>query len=211
MAEATRSVQLAGSTLQCSCHACAFFYSKEEEYQVLLPFVKDGLDAGDKSFQIVSNETIEQRVAQLRESGVDTTAAEENGSLEIRACEDAYLRGGRFNQQAMLALIEEILSCDKQQGVGLTRLWANMEWALREMPGVHDLVEYESLLNNVLPKYEDVVVCTYDLTKFSASVVMDVLRTHPQVIVGGIMRENPYYVPPDEFLRELRGRGASAQ
>jgi hypothetical protein len=52
------------------------------------------------------------------------------------------------------------------------------------------------------------VVCTYDLTKFSALVVMDVLRTNPQVIVGGILRENPFYVPPDEFLRELRSRSA---
>ena len=34
--------------------------------------------------------------------------------------------------------------------------------------------------------------------------VMDVLRTHPQVIVGGILRENPFYVPPDEFLRALQ-------
>jgi hypothetical protein len=29
------------------------------------------------------------------------------------------------------------------------------------------------------------------LAKFSAAIVMDVLRTHPQVIVGGILRENP--------------------
>jgi hypothetical protein len=35
---------------------------------------------------------------------------------------------------------------------------------------------------------------------------MDILRTHPQVIVGGILRENPFYVPPDEFLRELDAR-----
>jgi hypothetical protein len=28
------------------------------------------------------------------------------------------------------------------------------------------------------------------------------------VIVGGILQENPFYVPPDEFLRELRERQA---
>ena len=39
---------------------------------------------------------------------------------------------------------------------------------------------------------------------------MDVLRTHPQVIVGGILRENPFYVPPDEFLRDLQDRGLAA-
>ena len=35
---------------------------------------------------------------------------------------------------------------------------------------------------------------------------MDILRTHPMVIIGGILQENPLYVPPDEFLRELKSR-----
>ncbi len=26
------------------------------------------------------------------------------------------------------------------------------------------------------------------------------------VIVGGILQENPFFVPPDEMLRELRAR-----
>jgi hypothetical protein len=37
---------------------------------------------------------------------------------------------------------------------------------------------------------------------------MDVVRTHPLVIVGGLLQENPFFVPPDQFLRELRDRGA---
>ncbi len=205
-----RVVKLARSTLDCSCHACAFFHSRHEEYQVLVPFLKDGLEAGDKAFHIVDKTYRAERVSRLEANGVDTTAAEQAGQLEVRTWESAYLRDGRFDQQAMLALIEEVLNAGKQQGFGLTRLWANMEWALEELPGVHDIVEYETRLNYILPKYDDVVVCTYDLTKFSASVVMDILRTHPQVIVGGILRENPYYAPPDEFLRELSERGALA-
>ena len=39
---------------------------------------------------------------------------------------------------------------------------------------------------------------------------MDVLRTHPQVIIGGTLHENPFYVPPDRFLEELRGRKQQA-
>ena len=39
-----------------------------------------------------------------------------------------------------------------------------------------------------------------------ANVVMDVLRTHPMVIIGGVLQQNPFFVPPDEFLRELRER-----
>jgi hypothetical protein len=59
--------------------------------------------------------------------------------------------------------------------------------------------------------HQHVTVCIYDLTKFSASLAMDVLRTRPQAIVGGILQENPFYVPPTEFRRELRDRGAKIQ
>jgi hypothetical protein len=144
----------------------------------------------------------------LKEADIDVDAATRSGQLELRAWEQAYLRTGRFEQHAMLALIEEALRGGKIQGYGLTRLWANMEWALEQVPGVEDLIEYETRLNHVLPKYDDVVVCTYDLNRFSASVVMDILRTHPMVIVGGILQDNPFYVPPDQFLRELRERKA---
>jgi hypothetical protein len=53
------------------------------------------------------------------------------------------------------------------------------------------------------------VICAYDLSKFGASVVMDATRTHPVVIVGGLLQENPFFVPPDQFLLELRERGSA--
>ena len=50
------------------------------------------------------------------------------------------------------------------------------------------------------------MICAYDLSKFDASVVMDALRTHPVVIIGGLLQENPFFVPPDQFLQEIRER-----
>ncbi|HYS15902.1 MAG TPA: hypothetical protein VET45_03165 [Candidatus Binatia bacterium] len=38
--------------------------------------------------------------------------------------------------------------------------------------------------------------------------MVDIMRTHPMVIIGGILQENPFFVPPDTFLKELRARGA---
>jgi hypothetical protein len=29
------------------------------------------------------------------------------------------------------------------------------------------------------------------------------------IIIGGMLQENPFFVPPDEFLRELRERHTS--
>jgi hypothetical protein len=36
--------------------------------------------------------------------------------------------------------------------------------------------------------------------------VIQALRTHPVVIIGGLLHENPFFVPPDEFLHEIRER-----
>jgi hypothetical protein len=75
-----------------------------------------------------------------------------------------------------------------------------MTWALRDAPGVEHLVSYESELNRVTASYPVVVLCLYDLDRFSGEVVVNIVKTHPQVLIQGILVENPYYVGPDEFL-----------
>jgi hypothetical protein len=210
MAEPNHSVTLAGSALKRRCHACAFFHDREEEYRLLLPFVQEGFEQRHKIFQIVDGRHRDERLRRIAALGIEVAAAEESGHLEVRPWENAHLRAGRFDQYAMLALVEDVLGTGREQ-FGFTRFWANMEWSLEDFPGVDDIVEYESRLNDVTVRFDDVVVCTYDLNRFSATVVMDILRTHPQVIVGGILQENPFYVPPEQFLGELRARSVPVQ
>jgi len=210
MARQNHSVTLAGSAVTRRCHACAFFHDREEEYRLLLPFVQEGFEQQDKIFQVVDARHRDERLRRIGAAGIDVAHAEASGQLEVRPWENAHLREGGFDQYAMLALVEEVLGKGKEQ-FGLTRFWANMEWSLEDFPGVDDIVEYESRLNDVTSRFDDVVVCTYDLNRFSATVVMDILRTHPQVIVGGILQENPFYVPPEQFLGELRARSVPVQ
>jgi MEDS: MEthanogen/methylotroph, DcmR Sensory domain len=209
MGSERRPVTLAGAPVRQRCHACAFFHDQEEEYRLLLPFVQEGFSQGDKIFQVLDRRHRDERLRRIGSLGIDVAAAERSGQLEVRPWENAYLRGGRFDQDAMLALLEEVLG-NGRDAFGLTRLWANMEWSLEDFPGTDDIVEYECRLNDVTSRFDDVVVCTYDLNRFSETVVMDIMRTHPQVIVGGILQENPFYVAPGQFLQELRARKAAS-
>src|SRR5713226_51759 len=206
-----RSVQFAGGILGRQRHVCAFFNSVEEEHRVLGSFIKDGIDGGERAFHIVDPERREEHLERLAGSGIDVNRAMDTGQLEVRPWQDAYLRGDRFDQDAMLVLIENALTSSGTAGYPLTRLLGHMEWALLDKPGVDDLLEYETRLNYVLPKYDDPVICTYDLSKFSASAVMDIMRTHPVVIVGEVLQENPFFVPPDQFLLEIRERRQSTR
>ncbi len=206
MGERRAPVHLAGHELVGTCHACAFFHSREEALRVLLPFAREGVAQDERTFQIVDPRHRDERIGDLRGAGIDVEDALARGQLEVAPWEEAYLRGGQFRQEAMLELIQRVLRDGRTRGFQATRLWADMEWALEELPGVSDLIEYEAKLNHVLPQYDDVVVCSYDLSRFGAGVVMDILRTHPMVIIGGTLQENPFYVPPDEFLLELHER-----
>ena len=167
-------------------------------------FIKAGFDQDERALHIVDPELREAHLKRLADAGIDGEEAMASGQLEVRLWQDAYLREGRFDQDAMLALIEAELQSGAATGSRRIRLLAHMEWSLLNNPGVDDLLEYETRLNYVVPKYDDPVVCTYDLTKFGASVVMDALRTHPVVIIGGLLQENPFFVPPDQLLLELR-------
>ena len=151
-------IPFAGAELREYRHVCAFFHSKEEEYRVLLPFIREGIARGQKAFHIVDENWREEHIRRLEEAGIPARAARESGQLEVRRWEDAYLREGHFDQDRMLALIEEVLHAGKTQRYLLTRLVANMEWALEDRPGVNDLVEYETRLNFILPKYDDPVI-----------------------------------------------------
>jgi hypothetical protein len=158
MHENNGAIHLAGTTLDRYRHVCAFFHARDEEYKVLLPFIKEGIERHEKAFHIVDPALRHDHVHRLEEAGIDVTICESSGQLEVRRWEEAYLRQGHFDQHAMLALIQEVLETGKTQQFPLTRLVANMEWALEDRPGVNDLVEYETRLNFILPKYDDPVI-----------------------------------------------------
>jgi len=201
-----RLVQFAGGTLGRDRHICAFFNSIGEQHRVLRSFIKEGFDRGEKALHFVDPKLREEHLKRLAEAGIDVERAMGSGQLEVRVWQECQFRGDRFEQDAMLALIEEVLQSGAAAGYPLTRLLAHMEWGCLDKPGVDDLVEYETRLNYVLPKYDDPVICTYDLSKFSSAVIIDVMRTHPVVLIGGVLQENPFFVPPDQFLLEIRER-----
>jgi MEDS: MEthanogen/methylotroph, DcmR Sensory domain len=203
-------IRLAGRTLAHKRHVCAFFNSREEQNKVIIPFLKEGIDRGEKLLRIMDAHLREEYLSAYTAGGIDVQAAEQDGQFEVRSWHETYLKGGSFDGDSMIKLLEEGLE-ENRPKYGLTRAVGNMEWALETAPGVTDIVEYETKLNFVVTKHPDPLVCVYDLNRHSASVVMDILRTHPMVIVGGVLQENPLYVPPEEFLRELRQRKGERQ
>jgi hypothetical protein len=209
MARNEHSAQLAGVDLGGQNHVCAFFNTIDEEHRVLRSFFKDGFDHGEKAIHIVESENREEYLKGLSAAGINVQEVMETGRLEVLPWTDMYVRNHQFDQDAMLASVESLIQSGAAAGYARTRLVGHhMDWLFLDKPAVNNLLEYEARLNGVLSKYNDPVICNYDLSKVGASVAIDIMRTHPLVIIGGLLRENPFFVPPDQFLEEMRQRRA---
>jgi len=108
----------------------------------------------------------------------------------------------------MLAAFEQMASGNAKGGFPLSRICCRMDWVVGDRSCVDDVVEFESRVNDIWRRHDDAVICTYHLGKFGGDTVIDIMRTHPMIIIGGILQRNPFFVPPEEFLPELRERRA---
>lgn len=206
MKRSTPPISLAGSPLDEGRHVCAFFTSEEEEYRVLMPFIAEGFSCGDKAVHVVNPGQREEHLERLAKNGIDTAAAGKSGQLEIQNNTEAYLRDGRFDQDRMLEAFEKIASGNASGPYPLSRIVCRMDWAAGDRSRIENVIEFESRVNEVWSQHDDAAICTYHLHQFSGDAIVDIMRTHPLVIVGGILQQNPFYTPPEEFLRDFRGR-----
>jgi hypothetical protein len=202
-------IRFSGSRLKDRAHICAFFNNPEDAYQVLLPFVKEGLELGEKALHTVDPRQREEHIRWLASAGINVAGANNDEQVEVLDWTDSHLRGGRFDQEWTLAFWPKVASDARKKGFPLVRFVSQMEWALETDMDLNELLEYEAKANDAWLRQDGPVnpaICTYDLRRFRGDIVVDVMRTHPLIIVSGVLQENPFFVPPEEFLGELRER-----
>ena len=147
-------IHVANGVLGKQCHICAFFNGFDEQHRVLRSFIKEGFERGDKAFHIVDPELREDHLKRLAEAGIDVEQAIATGQLELRRWQDAYLRDDRFDQDGMLALLEEVLGSGAAAGNPLIRFVSRVEPSLVDKAGEDNWLEYETRVNYAVSKYQ---------------------------------------------------------
>jgi hypothetical protein len=111
----TAPIKFAGSTLGDFHHICAFFSSQDEEYRTTLPFMRDGLAAGDRLVNFVPQDRTDHE-ARLRAGGIDVDGSRRTRQLEDFKSEDAYIeKNGHFDGESMLRLVPQMLTNGRDQ------------------------------------------------------------------------------------------------
>lgn len=172
-------------------HACGFFQSEDEEYEVLLPFIREGLAQGERAVHIIEPGKREAHLQRLSAAGIDIEAPLATGQLVVIDWIEPYLKDGPFNRERTMAGFAAARKEGRDLGFPRTRFICRMGWAL-EGTSLKELALYESTADFV-PLDGDVAICVYHTPMWGGQMMMTALRTHQFVILGGLLHENPFH------------------
>jgi hypothetical protein len=178
-------------------HLCALYRGPDERDALLFPFLEEGLGSGDDCFCLVDD----LEVGSVLDRLLDHADAEGVERLDLRVdrATDIYLQSAEFSADRMTAFLEENVATVATDPGRLVRGAGEMSWVLADPPGADELFVYESAINRVVKGAPALFMCLYDLDLFSTEMLVEVLRTHPKLLLDGSVRENLHYQPPEVY------------
>jgi hypothetical protein len=183
---------LSGLQVDLGDHICGFYAGPQQRDDVLIPFLQAGLRAGDKCICVVDGSDPSDVVAAVGGTGGGASYVATH-QLDVMRASDMYLRSGAFSAAEVIDSWKAAMS-EVMYGGRFDAVRAIETWSLRDVvPDRQELLALEAAMNRYLPLYPQVIVCMYDLERFGGGVVVDLLKTHPRMLLSGMVVENPYF------------------
>ncbi len=176
-------------TAPAGSHAAAVVASDEEILAAALPFLEEGLAAGDTTVLACPAELAELIRAGLGVPGESLENLPRIGLLDTRA-PDA------------LTVTHRLLERARRTGSGRVRLVGQVQFGEQRRTW-REGARYEAARNVLLARQPLAGLCLYDSRILPDEVVDGARATHPDLVVGGVRRSSPDFGDPRDFLRRL--------
>ena len=197
----TVSMGIPGIEVDPGTHICALYSGRAERDRLLFPFLKEGIREGDKCLCLIDD----AEPAEFRnrvEKQQDGDLLSQSKQLDVDWASEAYLQSGRFSVGQMISFLAVRLTEAAESEFPLLRAAGEMSWVLPQPEGGEDFFAYESAVNQIVEDKPAVFMCMYDLRRFGIPMLVDVLKTHPKVLLDGMMLDNSNDLTPTEYLAE---------
>jgi len=184
-------------------HICAFFDDHEQQLEVMLPFLAQGLRARQRCVWIAPRVSCDHLREWLAGIGADLPTLEASGQLLLLSDVEFYLRNGVFEPARTLALARTLLADGQRQGYDTMRITSDISWSHAHRLDPEIWEQYEIQVSAGLVGQPVVAVCQYDRRQVSGGIIVAALRTHKLVLLDGQLHENPFYNPTLETAVRL--------
>jgi excisionase family DNA binding protein len=155
-------------------HLAAFYTTDAGRLRIGLPFLRDGLRAGETVVFRALPDIREEYFAALRNEGVDAAAAIQGGQLVIYP----EIFGSAGEQ---VARFEQLLTAASRQRPGQIRILAETLADVQTVGSVAEHMVVEQQVGAVFKRFPVVTICAYDVRAFDAVTVIEALKLHSDV------------------------------
>jgi len=181
-------------------HFCQFYKTKQDLIDILVPYFKVGLENNEFCMWVTSQPlSVKEAMGVLKKKVKGFDKVTKKGQIEILDYSQWYIRGGRFDADKVLAGWVEKEHYALRKGFSGLRLSGNTFWL--EKKDWKSFRDYEEKVNGIIGKHEMLAICTYSLSKCSASEIIDVIANHQFAL---IKREKKWEVIQSAEYKSLK-------
>jgi PAS domain S-box-containing protein len=158
-------------------HLCHFFQTKDDLFDLLLPYFQKGLEARELCVWVVGPPlSVEEALGALRRAVPDVDRHLAAGALEVHPHTDWYGAAGAFDLDG--ALWRWSAKLDEALARGFTGLRVNGSANWMDRADAPVLARYEETVDAAIAGKHMIALCTYALEGSDAADILDVASTH---------------------------------
>ena len=184
-------------------HICQIYSDDDERIDSLLKFMLSGVQTGERTICFSENMDEETLEAYFSKHQISYDAYKQKHAIALSGVRDVYFQDNVFDPDRMLNTLTNYHQESLELGFPAARVIGDMAPEVQTISGGERLLEYESKVSMLLRERPVTSVCQYDAREFDGATIMDVLKVHPQMIVRGTVVHNPFFIPPEEFLKTV--------
>jgi hypothetical protein len=155
-------------------HLATFFNTDAGRLRLAVPFLAEGLGAGQPCFLVAEGEALSAYVAALHKQGIDVDGAIREGRL-------ATAPGPGSSEEDALEFWEESLTQALAAGPNVLRVVGDMGSARKGFPSDRQMIDFEVSFNSISKRLPTVALCQYDVREFSGETIFRALKAHPDL------------------------------
>ncbi len=176
-----------------------YFWQSDEEFARGVRFLEPGLAGEDHCVVFGHDEATERVFRLLQAKGFDTESLIKQRRITLLRREAPA--------GTTLSDIEGVFNAAIRAGAPAIRYLGNLGFGEVPLPGkgIEDVLELEARVTSLTKRFPAVVVCMYDVNTLPGRLILKGgFQTHPVAVCGDHLIHNPYYIPEDDFLREIQ-------
>ena len=175
-----------------------YFWQSDEEFAHGVRFLEPGLMGEDHCVVFGHDEATERVFQLLQAKGFDAESLTKQRRITLLRRESPA--------GTTLSDIEDVFRAAIRAGAPAIRYLGNLGFGEAPLPGkgIEDVLELEARVTSLTRRFPAVVVCMYDANTLPGRLILKGgFQTHPVAVCGDHVIRNPYYIPEDDFMREI--------